>query len=82
MNGVGQIVNIGISTLGVGVTELVVTFEKSYYYNKLPSIVLTATKIEGGGSTNVYVSDVTVTNFKINVSNAGASIDVHWHAMT
>ena len=81
MSSIGHIVNIGTDTLGVGVTELVVTFEKSYY-NKLPNIVLTATKIEGGGSTNVYVSDVTVTNFKINVSNAGASIDVHWHAMT
>jgi hypothetical protein len=73
-------INCGIATLGAGIDNLSVTFDQPY--SSPPTIVLTATKIEGGGSTNAYVSDVTVTNFKINVSNAGASVDVHWHAMS
>ncbi len=72
--------NSGISTLSAGVAYLDVTFDKSYPVSS-PTVVLTSATNELGGSVNVYVTNLTTTQFRINVSNTGNAVKVHWHAI-
>ena len=46
-----------------------------------PAIILTSATTQGGGAVNAYASDVTTTGFKINVSDDGNYVDVHWRAI-
>ena len=70
----------GTATIGVDDDDVVVTFDKPFTVSS-PTIVLTSATTLGGGSVNAYVSDLTTTSFKINVSDKGNSVVVHWRAI-
>ena len=72
--------NSGISTLSAGVAYLEVTFDQSYPVAS-PTVVLTSATDELGGAVNAYVTDLTTTTFRINVSDTGNTVKVHWHAI-
>ena len=74
------ILNWGTATIEAGDSYIDITFDKPYIVSS-PTIVLTSTTTLYGGSVNAYVSDVTATNFRINVSDAGNSVEVHWRAI-
>ena len=57
-----------------------VDFNDTYPYK--PAIILTsAIRTTGGGSVNAFISDVTTTGFKVNVSNDEPAVDIHWRAI-
>jgi hypothetical protein len=56
-----------------------VDFTKSY--PSKPVIILTSATTQGGGAVNAYASDITTTGFKINISDNGNYVDVHWRAI-
>lgn len=75
------LVTLGNTTVPAG-TGIPHQVDFDHIFPNKPAIILTsATLTLGGGSVNAFISDVTTTGFKVNVSNDEPAVVIHWRAI-
>tara|TARA_Y100000310_G_scaffold235356_1_gene238395 strand:- start:234 stop:494 length:261 start_codon:yes stop_codon:yes gene_type:complete len=74
------IIKWGTATIDIGQSQKLVTFDQPY--TSIPTIVLTSTTTQGGGSVNVWVGAILASGFTIGTSfNGGYDVEVNWRAI-